>query len=228
MKKLICLLICVLLCTSLMLPAMATGEGDFVPSITYKEGPTVQSAEMDQESVAACIVITSISQAEKKETDIHQEERDLLLDLYEQLENGTMTLPLEGSYTIRELLDISFAYEECRQDAAHGGKDEKLAESDVNLKIVVDLGVNADENVIVLNYKEGKWAPIKSVTNNGDGTVTCEFEHLCPVAFVVGNAVIPGNEDAPGNYLWYIIAAIALVVVAVVVILVSKKSKKSK
>ena len=68
MKRLIGIL-AVLLC--LAIPAMAV-EGSFVPSIDYKDGPEIEDAEIEDEDVVPCLVITSIPEAREKTTNIHQ------------------------------------------------------------------------------------------------------------------------------------------------------------
>lgn len=182
MKKVLCLFTVMLLLASLALPVMAA---DFVPSITYKGGPEVVKAELDGEGVGDCVVITSIAEAEDKTTDITDEERALLLEVYEKLEDGSMTLPLDGDYVIRELVDVSFEHADCRVIEEHNQKDQQLKEEDVTLTVVFDLNVSKADEIVVMTYIDGKWEPIESVTNNGDGTITCVFEDICPVAFAV-------------------------------------------
>ena len=41
-----------------------------------------------------CVIVTTVEQAKKKETDISQEDRDLLQEIYEKLVDGSMTLPV--------------------------------------------------------------------------------------------------------------------------------------
>ncbi|MBQ2785770.1 MAG: hypothetical protein IJF02_04650 [Oscillospiraceae bacterium] len=49
-----------------------------------------------------------------------------MLDVYKKLSDGTMTLPLEEDYVIRELADLSFKASACRGEKR--GRKEKLAE----------------------------------------------------------------------------------------------------
>ena len=99
MRKNICLMCALILCLTMVFPAFAT-ENQFVPSIEYKEGPTVNSATLEipeevltaegvsqeliekiesgddsHKDVDGCIVVTSILQAEERTTDIRQEDR---------------------------------------------------------------------------------------------------------------------------------------------------------
>ena len=91
MRRTIYLLITLLLCMSIAIPAFAA-EGTFVPSITYKDGPDVTSAQMDGDDVGGCLIVTTIKEAEEKSTDITQEERDTLLKVYEDLKAGEIKL----------------------------------------------------------------------------------------------------------------------------------------
>jgi hypothetical protein len=192
MRKVICLAAILALCVSLMCPAFAA-EDTFVPSIGYKDGPGI--IEVEEGYDIKHLVVTSIKGAKEKTTDIYQEDRDLLLSVYQQLADGSMKLPLEGTgsmartggltkkyYVIRELVDVSFTTA-CRE--SDDGHKQKLAEDGVTISLKFHLGVDASTEVLVLTYIDGQWDFIESVTNNGDGTLTCVFEDICPVAFVV-------------------------------------------
>lgn len=193
MRKALVLILMLALCMSLACPAFAAEAQAFVPSITYKDAPFLISVQPGDDAPEAelgisCLVSTSIAQAKNGSTDITQEERDLLLDIYEQLEDGSMTLPIEGEYVIRELIDFSFKHNACRAIEEHGHKDEWLRKDGTVLEACFDLGVAANDNVIVLTYIDGQWVGVKNVKNNGDGTVTCVFEDICPVVFAVSEA----------------------------------------
>lgn len=193
MKKAIALAVVLVLCIAVALP-VAAAEG-FVPSITYKGGPGTseiilvdeRESKTVEEGVDSCVVITSIEQARVKSTDILQEERDLLLEVYEKLSDGSMVLPIEEEHVIRELVDVSFEYSDCRVIEEHNHKDERLKAEKVTLKVDFDLGIEKDAKLAVMTYIEDKWEAIESVENNGDGTVTCIFEDVCPVAIAVLN-----------------------------------------
>ena len=219
MKKFIALLAILALCVAVAIPAVATdsflaspnentsnehdnsnmGVSTVVPNIPddVKEELNIGSLEdlmalLNSEtflSIDECIVVTNVMQAEEKQTDISQEARDLLLDVYKQLVDGTMNLPIEGSFSVRDLLDVSFKYDECEQLENHCNKGKILALPGVTLSVDFNLGVAADEELVVMTYVdvdgEMQWVEIESVTNNGDGTVTCVFEDICPVAFAV-------------------------------------------
>ena len=203
MKRAISLAIALVMIFAFACPAFAAGN-DFVGSITYKDGPTLRSAIMEGERHDSCIVISSIAQAKAKSTDITQEERDLLLEVYEKLNDGSMDPGLGDNYVIRELVDINFKYLACRQIAEHQPKIKELEKPGVTITLVLGLDIAANEDIIVKAYKDGQWVDIKT-TNNGDGTVTCEFEHFCPVAFCVNSDALqqgPVTGDNNQIFLW--------------------------
>ena len=226
MKKIICLLMALVLCMGVALSAFAA-ETEFVPSISYKDGPDVEMAKLDDEDVTPCVIVTSIKGAENKSTDIKQEERDELLDVYNKLLNGEMELPLDGNYIIRDLVDVSFEYDDCRTIDTHGAKDEALKEEGVTLTVDFDLGVSASDNLKVLVYVDGQWQLVDAVTVNSDGSVTVIFEDICPVAFCVeskADADIPTTGD---NQNGMIIWVVLLVVSAVAIVLLEIKRRKA-
>ena len=161
------------------------GDTEFTPSVTYKNGPVVITASLEGQNVKDCIVVTNIEQAKKKTTDITQGERDLLVEVYEKLVSGEMNLPIEGEYVIRDLVDISFEYADCRQQQDHGNKDEIVARENTLLTLDLDLDIAQEEKMAVYAYVDGQWEEIPNVINNGNGSVTGSFENVCPVAFVV-------------------------------------------
>ena len=220
MKKWVLCVIAMALCATLVCPAFAAND-TFVPSISYKDGPDVEKAILDGKTVGDCLTITSIRQATEGNTDIYQNERDLLLDVYAKLSNGSMKLPLEETYVVRELLDVSFKASACR-DQGHGHK-EKLAEPGTTLSVDFDLGVNQDAKIEVLTYMtddsgNAGWIKIEGVTNNGDGTLTCVFEDICPVAFCVldEGKIPPKTGDSIGNQLWLWVTLMGVSAVAIV------------
>ena len=195
MKKKLVMILALVLCVAIALPVAAVASG-FVPSITYKGGPRNGGARLihadgtaleGMEAVGGCVIVTTIEQARDKETDISQEDRDLLIEVYEKLEKGEMTLPVTEEHVIRDLVDISFLYNGCRLKPDHNDKPAQLKREDVFLELTLDLGIEADANLKVLTYIDGEWAEIKSIENNGNGMVTCVFDDICPVAFVVMN-----------------------------------------
>ena len=211
MRKILSVLMVLVLCMAMAAPAMAAKDS-FVPSIGYKDGPEIVDGDL-----VDCLEVTSIEEAQKKETDISQEARDLLLEVYEALTDGSMTLPLENDqYVIRDLVDVSFT-PGC--DEAHDHKGW-LAQEDTSIEVTFDLGVAAGEAVTVLAYVNGQWVEVPCI-NNGDGTVTCEFEDICPVAFCVRNTTPPAQTgDAEGRMLalWVVLMVASLAAVIALVV----------
>lgn len=159
-------------------------EGSFVPSVTYKGGPLVVTATMNGNDVMACLVVTNVQQAKNMETDISEEDAKFLVDVYEKLLDGTMVLPIDGDYVIREFVNVDFAYHDCILREDHNRKDESLSEKDVILTVKFDLSIDASQKFMVMAYVNGEWVDIPA-TNDGNGHVVCEFEEICPVAFVI-------------------------------------------
>lgn len=204
MKKILCCLWALLLCVSLAMPAFGTG---FVPSVSRPEKPPVQNVILitpekpedpenpeeetrpeHREEVEICVIISTVKEAKEKLTDITQDERDLLVEVYESVVSGIMQLPIPGSYVVSQILDVSWRNSACVENVEHTHQEELEREETV-LMAQFDLAVEAGVEVVVMVYHEDQWKPVKSVTNNGDGTVICEFEHIGPVAFCV-----PGEE----------------------------------
>lgn len=261
MRRIISLLAAVVLCFSLALHAYAW---DFVPSISYKPTPELDGAtlvtsgetEIGEENldIYGCIVVTSIIQAKEKTTDIEQEARDELLEVYAKLNDGAMdmfAIPEEyfqeqdsnapalethtnmgmsyenKNYVVIQLVDVSFAKRVCI-DVGHDHW-EVLEREDVNATLDFDLGVTKDETVVVLHFHNGQWLPVEKVTNNGDGTVTCVFEHFCPVAFCVEKEILEEPQQAAADYswlLWLVVLVACAVTVAVLGIYREKDKKK--
>lgn len=229
MKKVICMVLVLMVTLSLALPVFAA-EGEFVPSITYKDAPDIKKAEMDGDDVTPCIVVTSVGGARNKSTDITQDERNLLLAVYEDLKNGKSKLPINEDYVIRDLVDLSYEHDDCRILDEHGQKDQKLQKKGVTLTVDFDLGVSKYTDVIVMTYIDGKWTPIESVTNNGNGTVTCVFEDICPVVFALKQSQYGGNAqtgDAVGQNmgLWIGVFAVSGAALVAAVVVYSKRRK---
>lgn len=228
MKKIICFVCAILLCLGMSVPVFAA-DTDFVPSIFYKDGPDIGWGFLDGDDVGDCLVVTSIKQANEKTTDITQETRDELLDVYGKLSDGSMSLPLDDDYVIRELVDVSFKYESCVSDPEHGNKPEELKKPGVTLEINFDLGIAAGTEVVVMTYIDGKWEKIQSVVNNGDGTVTCVFEDICPVVFAVKQSTVSPNPPKTGDpvgyslYLWIGVLVLSGAALVTLIVVASKK-----
>lgn len=214
MRKIMSLMLVVLLCVCLASTALA--KDSFVPSIGYKDGPEIVDAEIKDEDVVPCLVVTSIPEAQAGTDEIHEDAVDLLLQVYDQLVDGSMELPLEGEYVIRELVDVSFTIE-CDEQDPH---KEWLEEDGTTVDITFDLGVAPDETVTVMAYVDNKWVHVPT-DNNGDGTVDCVFEDICPVVFCVGDVTPPAQTgDIAGQHLilWIVLMVVSFVAVVVLVV----------
>ena len=224
MKKIISILTVLALTLSFAVSSFAS---EFVPSISYKDGPELLSASLEGEDVFDCLVITTIKKAENKTTDITDEERNLLLSVYEKLTSGEMKLPLKNDYIIRELLDLSFMYEACRNNSAHGEKENALKQNGANLTVSFDLFFAQDENLKVLVYVNGEWKSVKTTTINADGSVTVEFEEICPVAFCIekeAEAVTPDNNvGLIITLVTAVVSAVAASIILAIKLLIFKK-----
>ena len=244
MRKLICLMTVLLLCASLIMPAFAAEEDGFVPSITYKPVPEIvpvqgedgkdyigvicnAEGEIIDYVEAGCLRITPVAHLWDEEIEIPEDIEELLCFVYEGLIDRSMEIPYadlqaelaDANMVIRDLFDARWTCVE---------HPEMVAPEGIVLEITFDLGVMENAEIFVTTYDEETkaWNGIVKTVNNGDGTVTCTFEHLCAIAFSMGLAKAPVPVEEPagmGILLWIILLVIA--VVAVVVILVSKKKK---
>lgn len=233
MKKIVTVLLALLIISTLACPVFAA-ENQFVPSISYKDGPELDQAQMKDEKTTDCVVITSIQSAKDKTTDITQEARDLLLEVYAKLKDGSMKLPLDNEkYVIRELVDISFKAEKCvNTDHIH---EEELNKPEVTITLDLDLGVNKFTEVVGLSYNDGAWNELVSVTNNGDGTLTVVMDHFCPTVFCVSTdevtnnpqAMPPKTGDAVGqNLTMYIVIMVASLAAIVAIVVIHRKASR--
>lgn len=250
MKKLISLLIVLVMCLGIVTAASAAEE-EFVPSITYKAEPEIIPVEgpdgeeyigvtKDAEGEIidyvghGCIVLTPIAHVWDEDVQVPADVERLLRFVYEELNEGEMEIPYEKheagldpeNMVIRDLFDARWVCEEHR---------ELVEQEGVTFEITFDLGVDADIVLFVTTYDEetGEWEPIEKVVNNGDGTVTCTFEHLCAVEFSMeiepGVRVEPQTQaEEPCSLLWLWILLLVLAVVAVVVVIYVHNRKKNK
>lgn len=226
MKKIMSAILALVMVLSMSAMVFAA-EDTFVPSITYKGAPEIvvaQFVENDKTELVPshCLVITPVAKAQD-EMDRLPEAMTLLLNVYEKLNDGTMELPASAlkkaglepqSAIIRDLVDITWI---CEETPSHL---ERLTGDEAALKITFKMkGLEANDPICVLAYKNEQWAPIAEVVNNGNGTITCTFEHLCPVAFVVGPEGMPdtGVEFDSELILWACVLVASTAALAVVV-----------
>ena len=251
MKRLIAIIAACVVLASLCVPVLAA-EAEFVPSVTYKPAPDVvpvpdpdgkhaigtlcdEDGQIIDYVYEDCLVITPIAEVDTS-TRIPEIAREILREVYSQLKSGVMELPSSkidkkyntGNMVVRDLFDVSFLCEE---------HPKMLAEEGVTLKLTFDLGVAEGETVVVMVYMggmlsrarssvSGEWVPVEAV-NNGDGTVTCVFEDVCPVAFSVPTGVTPPEKtgDVSGLH-WALIALGALAAIVVVTVIYRADQKK--
>lgn len=243
MRKLISILVSVMICITLVLPAYAA-ENEFVPSITYKPVPDIIPVEDGQGQEATgvlrdadgniidyvyhgCLLITPIAHVWDDEIAVPEDVERLLTFVYEQLTSNNMEIPYDkheqnlnsADMVIRDLFDVRWVCEEHRA----------LFEQDgVTFEITFDLGVVSDTQIFVMTYDEdtNEWSPIVKSVNNGDGTVTCTFDHFCAVEFsmAVTPTMVPSDATSGTNLIPYIITLILAVVAAIFII--AKKRKK--
>ena len=243
MKRFFAIITVVMMCVSLMVPAMAAQE--FTPSVTNKPAPEIvpgvdpdgnpyiavirdDSGEIISYVGEDCLIITPVSEVETSE-EIPESSRSVLRDVYKKLLDGSMTIPYEKhnanlenhKMVIRDLFDATFV---C------GEHPEMLEPEGVVLEITFDLNIDADVDVYTMTYKNDAWNPIVSTVNNNDGTVTCRFEHLCPIEFSVSNGVETGGDVGTGDQgntaLWGLIAIISLAAIVVLTVVYRTSSKK--
>lgn len=218
---------------------------NFVPSITYKPYPEIVPVENGDEAYIGvirdqngeildyigheCLEITPIAHVWDDEVEVPEEVEKLLLFVYEALNDGSMKLPYEkheadldpANMVIRDLFDARWVCEE---------HPEMLEENGITFEIVFDLGVVADAEIYVMTYDEEtkEWSPVVDAVNNGDGTVTCTFEHLCAVEFsmpVAAAAVSTEEAQSPNVLPWIIVLIVAAA--AVVCVVIAKNKKKA-
>jgi len=242
MKRVVCIVMALVLLLALACPAFAA-ENHFVPSITYKPSPdiipvadeegneylgVIRNAEGEIVDYVdhSCIVLTPVAHVWDEEKDIPEEVEELLLFVHSELNEEGKDLPYEkfdagldpANMVIRDLFDVRWNCEE---------HPEMVLPDGVYFEITFDLGVMPDVEIFAMTYdEEGKdWHPIVKTVNNGDGTVTCTFEHLCAVAFAmpVAAASVPQTEPQSTSFAWGWLVAFAVAAVAVVVMMTKKK-----
>lgn len=224
MKKTMIFLTVLMLLTAMILPVSAA-RAEYVPSVTYKDGPDIVDADLGGSDVGDCLEVTSILEAKQKTTDILQEDRDLLLDVFKEISNGSMELPLEDDYVILELVDVSFTASDCVPNHTH---KEDLAKEGTTIEVDFTLDVDPGVKVVTLVYLNGEWVPVETV-NNGDGTVTCVFEDICPVAFAVPEGTRtepPRTGDTSNIGLWLAMMLLAMAGIVVTALVYRSRAKR--
>lgn len=242
MKKVISLLAVLVLCLSLAAPALATESG-FVPSITYKPDPEIIPVEDEKGEEAigiirdengeiidyvdhGCLQIIPVAYVWDPEKTVPQEVEKLLTFVYDGLNDNSLEIPYDkfdanlnaANMVIRDLFDARWACEEHR---------EMIEKDGVTFEITFDLGILAEVEIYVATFDEATntWEPIVKTVNNGDGTVTCTFEHLCAISFSMLSvrADAPVDDAQSFDLLPWIIALVVAIVGIVVVVIIKKK-----
>jgi len=236
MKKTLCILVALLVCTSLAVPAFAAAD-TFVPSISYKDHPDAEDFELcdpdgnEIEPIAGeCLVITSVQDAlNGTATGIGEKERQILLDVYQQLEDGSMKLPYKENdkdMVIRDLFDASVYCDDSHR--------EELKKPGVCIKLTFDLGIAPGVTPVVMTYVDGQWVYAESVVNNGNGSITVVLEDICPIAISVRagqeapiDPMPPKTGDEFGRQIgvWIAVMAVSAAAVVALVIVYFKKRK---
>ena len=241
MKRFFAIITVVIMCVSLAVPALAAQE--FMPSVTNKPAPEIVPVPDGEGNMwigvirdkegniidyvdEGCLIITPVSEVDTS-TEIPEPSRVILKDVYGKLTSGAMTIPYEkhkanldsSKMVIRDLFDATFVCEE---------HPKMLEPEGVTLELIFDLNVKAGVNVYAMTYKESEWNPIVSCVNNGDGTVTCVFEKLCPVEFSVSTAATPpvGTGDTFNLSLWGIVALVSLLAIVALTVVYRMDNKK--
>ena len=255
MKKMFSLLLVLMLCVNMSCTASAT---TFTASVENKSAPAVMETKDEEgNSVIAVLsgelpeemenvsdvflVVTAVADAEESDR-IPDASEQALMEVYTGLQEGTIQVPFAqldeekaDNLVIRDLFDISWTDVE-------GNNYEALLESEeVSLEMTFEMEVAADAKVYVMVYKNDTWNEIRQATNNGDGTITCVFEHLCPVAVIVeaeeaveafgqvtetaeAETVSPAEETSGQNMgLWI---AVLVAAAAALVAVVARRRKK--
>lgn len=241
MKRVIACVAVLTLLVSLFVPVMAAEE-KFTPSVANKPAPEIvpvtdpdgkpaigvirdEDGDIVSYVYEGCLVVTPIDGIEEA-TGIPADAKELLLQVYNKLKDGEMKLPYDkydeglesDDMVIRDLFDASWL---CTDHP-------ELLEEDGNvLEIKFDLGVKKGVDVYAMTYVDGEWNPIVKTVNNGDGTVTCTFDEICPIAFSVrAEDSTPEQTGDIFEYHWLIIAGVALAAIVALTVVYVVDSKK--
>lgn len=254
MKKIISLVLALMICLSVTCTAFATA---YTASVENKSAPAVVEIQDAAGNTAIAtltgdlpegmamvsgefLVVTALADAETS-AHIPDASEQALLEVYNGLQDGTIQVPFEeldpekaDNLVIRDLFDVSWT------DVDGNSFEELLNAEGVSLEMTFAMNVEADAVVYVMVYKNDTWNQIEKVTNNGDGTVTCVFNHLCPVAVIVeaeetmevvnlpaaqsAASAQPAEASGQNVTLWIVILAAA--VVALAAVFAGKKRKQ--
>ena len=235
MKKLIVVVMMLMLCLSMVGPVFATENG-FVPSITYKGGPQIVPVpgmdgvvgivyNLDGGATISyieedCMVVVPYAEIENYRDVLGDEVVDRLKAIYAALMDGSMTIPYEKvpgyngeEMVILELFEADWLCGDVIEPENDHDHPEEVRPDGVVYDVTFDLGVAPDQKVIVMTYNDGQWNPIVATKNNGDGTVTCTFEHFCPIVISVptGEGTTPPQTGDTSNlWIWAVVMLAAM------------------
>lgn len=271
MKKLVTFVLTMMLFASMSLSVFAT-SGSFVPSITQKAAPAIVATEEvteDGQKIIGTVVIAGTNEEVHKAVEgtllvtaitevddadhLTEEKIEELQTIFEEFSNGTQKLSETSEafvnhvkevlgedksaddLVIKDLFDVTITSEEL---------ENHLAQEDTRINLTFDAGLEKDQFVAVMLFKNNEWLMAENATNNGDGTVTATFDHFCPVMIIVEEAdaaeeeakvEAPATEEAPAeevveavteaetsaSFPWWIVIVVA--VIAIVVVLKGRK-----
>ena len=246
MKKIICLFIALVVCLSIAVPVFAADNEGFVPSITYKPEPEIVPVkdENGEEHLGVirdkdgqivdyvdhgCFRITPIAHVWDPEIEVPDYIEELLTYVYEGLNSGKLEIDYSifeadldpNNMVIRDLFDIRWFCEE--HLAMHLKEDNTI-------DLIFDLGVVADAEIFVATFDEESetWSPIVKTVNNGDGTVTCTFQHFCAISFSMPMtprvAAADASSSSSANLMpWILILLLAVAAFVVIIIIKNRK-----
>lgn len=215
MKKVICFLLVVVMCFALAAPAFAT-EIDFVPSITAKPAPEVntntnddngnvvievknESGETVHSSGIENLLITPVADVMSgANTGLSAEAEATLKETFEALNAEGVKL----SEVMPELIPVAEAMGMTAEDVDNMVVtalfdltilDENLETyleeegNTIELTLAADIPEGYTAQVMVL--VDGEWKAVENVVVNPDGTITCEFAFVGPVAILTAPIV---------------------------------------
>ena len=204
-----------------------TDEGFVVGYITDKNGDKLTTEYLE------CFIITSITEALDKNSDVPDSIRNELVDQYNKIcEDSTKLSELcpeldeivknkwgkdksVDDLVIKDFFDIS---------GNCSNIEEHLSEDGNTIELTFKVGIAGDTFITAMVYVDGKWQPVVDTINNGDGTVTVKFSKLCPVAFLVpgtgenSSVVSPITADTSSVFVWSGIMVLSLVAIVALVI----------
>ena len=253
MKRILCLVMVTVLIFALASSAFAA-KAEFVPSISYKDHPEIvpvppkpgtdpapddkvivgeivdkENDEVVKDIYDEHLIVTPVAGAGES-TEIPEEAKDQLLDIYDQLVEGTMEIPYEkidpsinpSDMVIRDLFDVSSVDNE---------NNQLVLEENMSVKVTFDLGVGSDVEVYCMTYINDEWVPAISVLNNGNGTVTVIMDAFGPVIFSVegtGSVTPPpqtGDQFGAQLPLWIAVMAVSAVGLFAVLVIGNRKKQ---